>query len=42
MPTFFSEVTSDIVDELVKSSTLTFDEILVHEKNISEVHGVVV
>jgi len=32
-----SEVTSDIVDELVKTSTPTFDETRVREENISDI-----
>ena len=32
-----SEVTSDTVDELIKSTTPIFDEIHVHEESISDV-----
>ena len=36
------EVTSDIVDELVKTSTPILDETHVHEENISDVQDVLV
>ena len=37
-----SEVTSDVVDELIKFSTPTLNEIYVHEESVSDVHDVLV
>jgi len=37
-----SEFTSDVVDDLVKSSTLTLDETHVHEESISNIHDALV
>ena len=37
-----SEVTSDVFDELIKTSTPTLDETYVHEENISNVHDALV
>ena len=37
-----SELTNDVIDDLVKSSMLTLDETHVHEENISDVQDTLV
>ena len=37
-----SEISSDIVDELIKSSITALDEINVHDESISDVHDEIV
>jgi len=38
----FSEISSDIVDELIKSSITALDEINVHDESIIDVHDEIV